>query len=113
MKVSEAIKKLNFYIAAPGGDLETEITGGYAGDLLSNVMGQGEPGQIWVTMQGHHNIVAIASLIGLSAVVVAGGAAVEKDTLLKASQHQVTILTTQMPAFEAIGKLYQLGIGKA
>ena len=51
--------------------------------LLSNVMGQAEPGMVWVTMQGHQNVAAVASLIGLAAVVVAGGAPVEEETLKK------------------------------
>lgn len=90
--------------------VDVDIVGGYASDLLSNVMGQAAPGMIWVTMQGHQNIAAVASLIGLSAIIVAGDAPIEDDTLKKAEQNDVLILATSLPAYDVIGKLYELGI---
>ena len=59
---------------------------------------------------GHQNIAAVASLIGLSAVIVAGDAPIEEDTLKKAEQNDVLILATSLPAYDVIGKLYELGI---
>jgi hypothetical protein len=67
---------------------------------------------VWVTMQGHQNIAAVASLIGLSAVIVAGDAPVAEDTLKKAELNDVVIFATEASAFEVVGKLYELGIGK-
>ncbi|MBR5588965.1 MAG: serine kinase, partial [Phascolarctobacterium sp.] len=64
------------------------------------------------TMQGHQNIAAVASLIGLSAVIVAGDAPVAEDTLKKAELNDVVIFSTEVSAFEVVGKLYELGIGK-
>ena len=43
---------------------------------------------------------------------MAGGSAVEPDTIAKAEQNQVVLLTTKLPAFTVIGKLYELGVGK-
>lgn len=92
--------------------LYAEVKGGYASDLLSNAMGQGQPGMVWVTMQGHQNVAAVASLIGLSAVIVAGGAPVAADTLQKASLNDVAVFAADVPAFEVIGRLYELGVGR-
>lgn len=112
MKVSELMEALNLKLLTEDVALDGEVKGGYASDLLSNVMGQAEPDMVWVTMQGHQNIAAVASLIGLSAVIVAGDAPVAEDTLKKAELNDVVIFATEASAFEVVGKLYELGIGK-
>lgn len=110
MKVSAVIETLGLKPMTPTVAADMEITGGYASDLLSNAMGQAAPGMVWVTMQGHQNIAAVASLIGLAAVIVAGDAPIEEDTLKKAAQNDVVILATALPAYDVVGKLYELGI---
>ena len=112
MKVSELMEALNLKLLTEDVALDGEVKGGYASDLLSNVMGQAEPDMVWVTMQSHQNIAAVASLIGLSAVIVAGNAPVAEDTLKKAELNDVIIFATEASAFEVVGKLYELGIGK-
>ena len=110
MKVNELMTALNLKLMTPNVDLSGEIKGGYASDLLSNVMGQAQPDMVWVTMQGHQNVAAVASLIGLAAVIVAGDAPVGEDTLAKAELNEVVIFSTPMPAFEVVGKIYSLGV---
>ena len=112
MKVSELMEALNLKLLTEDVALDGEVKGGYASDLLSNVMGQAEHDMVWVTMQGHQNIAAVASLIGLSAVIVAGDAPVAEDTLKKAELNDVVIFSTEASAFKVVGKLYELGIGK-
>jgi len=90
--------------------LAAQVTGGYVSDLLSNVMAFAAPGNVWVTMQGHQNIVAVASLAGLAAVIVAGGVAPEPETVAKAKAEGVVLLTTDLPAFSVVGQLYQSGV---
>ena len=114
MQIKEVINSLNLQLLTHTGDMQAEVTGGYASDLLSNVMGQAEPGMVWVTMQGHQNVAAVASLIGLAAVVVAGGAPVEEETLkkadAKADANNINIAVTDLPAYVVAGQLYALGI---
>lgn len=112
MKVSELMEALDLKLLTKEVALDGEVRGGYASDLLSNAMGQAQPDMVWVTMQGHQNIAAVASLIGLAAIIVAGDAPVAQDTLNKAELNDVVIFATALPAFEIIGKLYELGIGK-
>ena len=88
MQIKEVINSLNLNLLTHTGDMQTEVTGGYASDLLSNVMGQAEPGMVWVTMQGHQNVAAVASLIGLAAVIVAGGAPVEETPLALPTENE-------------------------
>lgn len=114
MKVKEMIDKLNLTLLTKDVSedaLYAEVEGGYASDLLSNAMGQAQPGMVWVTMQGHQNVAAVASLIGLSAVIVAGDGPVANDTLHKANLNDVVIAATEESAFDVVGKLYAFGVG--
>lgn len=113
MKVKEMIEKLNLTLLTKDVSedaLYAEVESGYASDLLSNAMGQAQPGMVWVTMQGHQNVAAVASLIGLSAVIVAGDGPVANDTLHKANLNDVVIAATEESAFDVVGKLYALGV---
>ena len=115
MKVKEMIDALNLKLLTKDVSedaLYADVEGGYTSDLMSNAMGQAKPGEVWVTMQGHQNVAAVASLIGLSAVIVAGDGPVAEDTLHKANMNDVVVLATEEPAFSVIGKLYDLGVGK-
>lgn len=110
MTIEELLTVLPLETVAGQDGLKREISGGYSSDLLSNVMGQASSGALWVTMQGHQNIVAVAALIDISAVIVAGGASVDSQAILKAQNEHVVILKTSLPVFELVGRLYNLGI---
>lgn len=89
-------------------NLSREVSGGYAGDLLSDVMANSAAGNVWVTRQIHQNIVAVASLKEHAAIIVVQGATPEKETLDKAQKEGIPILVADMNEFEAVGRLYQL-----
>ena len=110
MKISELIEKLDLTVFTNTGNLEKEISGGYVSDLLSNVMSQTKQDQVWVTIQAHQNIIAVASLINLSAVILAGNVIPDQKTIAKANEEDIVILGTKSPAFEVIGLMYKLGI---
>ena len=108
MLMSEVIKELELTVLADTGDMNMPVAGGYVSDLLSHVMGQAQAGQVWITMQGHQNIIAVASLVGLSAVVVAGGIEPEQQSIAKAKEQEVILCKTSLSVYEAAGRLYRL-----
>lgn len=108
MTLKEMINTLELQLVSDSGPLDEPWTGAYVSDLLSYVMGQAKAGQVWVTMQGHQNIVAVASLVGLSAVIVAGGVEPEEQTIVKAKAQEVVLCRTRMSVYEVAGRLYQL-----
>ncbi len=86
---------------------------GYASDLLSCVMaGAGENG-IWVTLQAHANVVAVAALIGMSAVIITENAQPDEATIAKANEENITLLATPEPTYHIVGKLWEMGIKAA
>jgi len=85
-------------------------SGGYASDLLSCVMA-GAPHQgIWITLQAHANIVAVAALLELSAVIITEGAMPDTATIDKANRENITLLSTSAPTYTIVGKLWAAGL---
>ncbi|WP_253250745.1 DRTGG domain-containing protein [Orenia metallireducens] len=109
MKIKELVERLNLEVVVEG-DLEVEVTGGYASDLLSNVMARSSAGNLWLTIQGHQNIVAIAQLIELAGILVTENFSIDDDTIKKAKELEINILRSKLDTYELSGKLYQLGI---
>lgn len=113
MKLKEVAEALNLKLVTKDlseDALYVDVEGGYVSDLLSNAMGQAQAGMLWITMQGHQNVAAVASLIGLSGIIVAGDAPVADETLHKASVNDVAIFTTPLSAYDVVGKLYTMGV---
>jgi hypothetical protein len=110
MKLNELCRQLSLEVRTAKGKLDTEVTGGYASDLLSWVMAKAQAGNVWITIQAHPNIVAVASLIGLSGIIVAEGVAPEPATLEKAEQEGIPILSTPLAVYAVAGRMFELGV---
>lgn len=110
MKLTELIQDLNLSVRSAKGNLDRDVTGGYASDLLSDVLANGKEGDLWVTLQVHQNIVAIASMKDLAGIILVNGREPEQETIEKAEAENVVVMVTEMPTFELVGKLYNLGV---
>lgn len=110
MLVGDIAKKLNLEVIAGNDKLDNEIKSGFVGDLLSVVMGKAKEGSVWITIQGHLNIVAVASLVGVACIIVTEDFEVEKDTIEKANEEGIPILTTSKSSFKIVSELVKLGI---
>jgi hypothetical protein len=110
VKLTELVQKLNLDVRSAKANMDREVTGGYASDLLSDVLANGEEGDIWVTLQIHQNIVAVASMKNLAGVILVNSREPEQETIEKAEAENLVIMVTEMPAFEIVGRLYNLGV---
>jgi serine kinase of HPr protein (carbohydrate metabolism regulator) len=110
MTIREVVDSSQLEILAQPDGLDKEITGGYASDLLSDVIAHSKAGNLWITMQTHRNIIAVATLKELAAVVLVNGRTPDPETLEKAREEKVIVLGSRLPAFELVGRLYQMGI---
>ena len=108
MKVSEAAEKCGFTLIAQGED--AEIEGIYCGDLLSWVMGKGQPGQAWITVQSHLNVIAVAVLREFSCLILAEGAQFPPEVIERAKNEGLCLLSSDLPVYETALKLHETGI---
>jgi predicted transcriptional regulator len=88
-----------------------EVDGVFVSDMLSDVMAGAKSGNLWLTIQTHKSIVSAANLVDVSAVVITSGKEVPQDTVDLASKYNIAILSSELPTFELVGKLYWLGLG--
>lgn len=108
MKITDIIKALDLRVISGNDGLSNEITGGYVSDLLSDVMGNAREGNIWITVQTHMNVVAVASLKDLAAVIIVKGGLPESDTIEKSNMENIPVLSTDSDTFNIAGRLYEL-----
>ncbi len=110
MNLAELVERLGLTIYTDRDELARAVGGGYAGDLLSDVIAHGRKDQVWVTIQIHPNIVAVAVLKELAAIVIANGREPAPETVDRARKERVPILGSTLTAFEIAGRLHELGI---
>ena len=111
MTLQEIIQKLNLTVLTTPKDFAAiKPGGGYTSDLLSCVMAGAKSGNLWITLQAHINIVAVASLTDCCAIIITEGATPEPDVVEKANSQGVTLLGTPETSFQMVGKLWDLGI---
>jgi len=108
--VGEMIERLGLHAAAGAEDVAGEVSGAQVCDLLSHVMAQGRAGQVWITIQTHANIIAVAALAKLAAVIVAGGFAPEEETVMRAEEEGVPLLLSGEKAYTLAGQLWEMGV---
>jgi len=108
--VADISTGLGLKVVTAGVSLERDVTGGYTSDLLSCVMAKAQTGNVWVTLQSHQNIVAVASLLGLACIIVTEGNQIEPGTVEKAEQESIPILCSPSDSFSIVERLIALGI---
>jgi predicted transcriptional regulator len=109
MTIAETVAALALTVAHDAGG-ERLVTGAMVTDLLSEVLASGSPGQVWITIQTHRNVVAVASTQDLAAVIIAGGRQPQADVIALAREQAVTLLTSDQSAYTVAGALYALGV---
>jgi hypothetical protein len=110
MTLSELAARLDLKVFTTGVPLDKPVLGGYASDLLSDVIGHGRQSDIWLTMQVHPNIVAVAVLKDLAGIVLVNGREPAPETLEQAVREKVPLLGARTGTFDLAGRLYGLGI---
>ena len=110
MKVSDIQSAFDLELAAGGKGLKREVSEGYCGDLLSDVIANSKKGDLWITIQSHQNILAVAALKDLAAVVLVNGRRPDDDTKIKADEEGIPLLLSPMSSYQLAGRLYEAGL---
>lgn len=104
MTVKALSEKLGLEPVAMSDDTR-EVTGGYTGDLLSWVMGKAQSGQVWVTIMTNINIVAVAMLTDVAAIILAENVQCEQDVINAALSKDINIYRSKQGAFELCAEI--------
>ena len=113
MNVKELVDHFNLHLTAGQNNLDRQIQSGYCGDLLSDVLANAPDGCIWLTVQTHQNIVSVAVLHEMAAVILTGGQEPDQETIEKANEEGIPILMWPKSAFDLAGQVHSAGVVKA
>jgi len=108
--VREIVQALDLKVVAGSAAQSRAITGGYCADMLSCVMARAKAGNVWATLQAHPNVIAVATLLELAAVIVTEGAPVPGEVIAKANAEGIALLSTPHTTFWVAGELTRLGV---
>jgi len=110
MQASDLSTQFNLTVVAGEKGLDRIIAGGHCGDLLSEVMANAPVGCVWLTIQGHQNIIAVAILREMAAVILTGGNVPDDATRAKADEEKIPIMLSDQRTYELAGQLYLAGV---
>ncbi len=110
MTVKELTELIGAKDMTPDAPKDTEVTCGYTCDLLSWVMAHGASGMAWVTVQTHMNVIAVASLMEMAAVIIPEGIEMEAPSLQKAQDEEINVLQSDRTAYEICALLAEAGL---
>ncbi len=89
---------------------DTEVNGGYCSDLLSDVIANANEDHLWITMQVHKNIVAVAAIKRLAGIILVNSRKPDQKTIDKATEENIPLFTSDLTAYEVAGRLYNMGL---
>lgn len=108
LTLNDIVNELSLEVKSCKDGLHNEVTGAYVSDLLSDVMGNSKKGDVWITLQTHLNIVAVAGHAELAGIILVGGREPQEEVVQKAESEKITVMSTPLTAFEVAGRLYPL-----
>ncbi|MCI9575479.1 MAG: hypothetical protein HFJ84_02150 [Clostridiales bacterium] len=80
--------------------LQQEITGCYIGDFLSWAMGKIAAGNVWITVMGNVNALAVAALTDAACIILAEGASLDEEAVQKAKQQGILVLAAEQSSYQ-------------
>ena len=89
---------------------KARLAGCYISDLLSDVLANADPGVLWVTIHTHRNVVSVASMKDIAAVLFTCGRKPEAAIIAEAVEEDILLLSTPLTTYEAAGKLWEAGL---
>lgn len=110
MTIQHFLERTGATLLTKSVDLNREITCGYTCDLLSWVMSHGAADMAWITVQTHMNVVAVATLLDMAAIIAPEGIQFEADAIAKAEEEGVALISSDKTAYALCGLMHAAGI---
>lgn len=110
MRIIDLVNHEDFKLISKISQRDREISGVECCDLLSWVMANGQEGEAWITVQIHSNIVAVATLLDFSCIIVPENIEVDAEVIEKATDEDIPVFSTKLDAYGIFKVFYEAGI---
>lgn len=95
------VSDLNNYFQLENGiNSQEEFSNVYIGDILSFAVSHIKEDSIWITVQNNINVIAVAVLREVKAIILTEGVKPDNNMLKKSQQEGIPIFTTELSHFE-------------
>lgn len=108
MTAKEIAAACGWNLLAGGEGEDNQADGCYVGDLLSWVMARAQSGNVWITVMGNVNAIAVATLTDVSCIVLTENAALDADAAKKAEMQGIPVYGCTANSYETAIKVHQL-----
>ena len=103
LTISDLASVCGWTLLAGEDGTDNPVDGCYIGDLLSWVMGRAQSGNVWLTVMGNLNAIAVAALADVSGIVLCEESALDPDARKRADMQGI-------PVYGCTPNLYQTAI---
>ena len=107
MTIREAAKALDAVFVQDEFE-DTELSGAYTSDLLSDVMANAKDGGALITIQAHKNTVAVATLVNITVIIVCNSRPIPDDMIAAARDEGIAIILTKENQYRVSGRLFAM-----
>jgi predicted transcriptional regulator len=108
MTLSEVTQHLKCEILTGDINLDKDVKDGYVSDLLSDVIGNIKENSVWITIQRHINILGVAKLKDVVAIIIPRNLQLDDNVIEKAREEGIAVLRDPRSSFELSGLVYNL-----
>ena len=108
MTIKELCSKTDLKLVVGENFSDREVSGAYACDLLSWVIGRAEEGEALITVMTNVNVIAVAVMADLSCVILSEGVKLDENALQKAIQNEVPVLSSEKDTYEVCAMLSEI-----
>lgn len=102
MTIDELSERLEAKVIVGGDKI---VSGVYAGDFLSRVMGKAPSGCVWLTVMNNVNVAGVATLAEIGAVALCEGVVPDERLTEKCRDEKIPLLCTKLDVFGACARL--------
>ena len=100
MTVKELAEACGFSVVVAGENADRNVSGAYACDLLSWVIGRAAEDSALITVMTNVNVVAVAAMADLSCIILTEGVSLDANALEKAKQNDIPVLSSDITTFD-------------
>jgi len=110
MKLSEIKEILEANVLVGEENLDIQVTGGAASDLMSDLLRNPKEGSLLLTGLTSIQVIHTSIIAGMAAIVFVRGKKPSEDITKLARENELPLLSTQFNMYSSCGRLFSKGL---